>query len=218
MRVANLGGSKTVEKCFYAHLTGQVVWGSSARGVTGRTSYPLKNHVSIYPVFWEVAVPRVKGVLWGSVSVLSIFRVFSCVLWYSRLRVLFWGSFSSSGGGDLFRGCHVAARLCPRVSVETPPPSVDFSSRPLKFNCPRGGGAEDRDDEGSAQRPKPECRDPSEKEKRGRMDGVPQKGGGRAPEERGGRRGAENSHPHQEMVVVRGQEGSIAPGSSSAFS
>jgi hypothetical protein len=58
--------------------------------------------------------------------------------------VLFWGGFSSPGAGGLFRGCHVAARLCPRVSVETPPPSVDFSSRPLKFNCPWGGGAEER--------------------------------------------------------------------------
>ena len=73
---------------------------------------------------------------------------------------------------------------------------------------PQEGGGQKRNDEGSAQRPKPECRDPSEKEKRGRKDGAPQKGGRRAPEERGGRRGAENSHPHQEMVVVRGQEGS----------
>ena len=50
-----------MEKCFYAHLTVQVVWDSSARGVSGRTSYPLKNHVSIYPVNWQVAVPHVKG-------------------------------------------------------------------------------------------------------------------------------------------------------------
>ena len=54
-----------MEKCFYAHLAVQVVWDSSARGVSGRNSYPLKNHVSIYParypVFWEVAVPLVEG-------------------------------------------------------------------------------------------------------------------------------------------------------------
>ena len=54
-----------MEKCIYARLYIQVVWGSSAWGKAGRTSYPLKNHVSIYParypVFWEVAVPLVEG-------------------------------------------------------------------------------------------------------------------------------------------------------------
>ena len=51
---------------------------------------------------------------------------------------------------------------------------------------PQEGGGRKRDDEGSTQRPNPECRDPSEQEKRGRKDGAPQKGGRRAPEERGG--------------------------------
>ena len=36
-----------------------------------RASYPLKNHVSIYPVFWEVAVPLVKGSVPNVGSVLS---------------------------------------------------------------------------------------------------------------------------------------------------
>ena len=58
-----------MEKCFYARLTCQVVWEPSARGVSGRTSYSLKNDVSIYPVLWEVAVPRVKG------SVLDVFLI-----------------------------------------------------------------------------------------------------------------------------------------------
>ena len=124
------------------------------------------------------------------------------------LCVLLWGGFSSPGAGGLFRGCHVAARPCPCVSVETPPPYVGFGSRSpsVQLSIPRKGERR-RNDEGSAQRPKPKGRDPSEKEKRGRKNGALQNGGGRAPEERVGRRGAENSHPHQEMVVVRGQEG-----------
>jgi hypothetical protein len=36
------------------------VWGSSAK-VSRRTYYPLKNHVSIDPVVWKVAVPLAKG-------------------------------------------------------------------------------------------------------------------------------------------------------------
>jgi hypothetical protein len=65
-----------------------------------------------------------------------------CVLRASGLIcVLVWGSFSSPGAGGLFRGCHVATRPCPRVSVETHPPHVGFSSRSpsVQLSIPRKG-------------------------------------------------------------------------------
>ena len=110
----------------------------------------------------------------------------------------------------LFCGCHVAARPCPRVSVETPPPHVNFKVPFSSAVHPQEGGGRKRNDEGSTQRPKPECRDPSKKEKIGRKDGAPQKGGRRAPEVRGGKKGVENPHPHQEMVVVRVKKGPLS--------
>jgi hypothetical protein len=195
-----------MEKCFYAHPTVQVVWDSSARGVSGGTSYPLKNHVSIYPVkypvFWEVALRRREGGCLGSVSgILSsdILGYVLCVLCY-----VFW--VMCSGLGRFF--IPWGRRSVPWVPRGSPPlPTRERGNTsttcwfrfkvPLSSTVhPQGGGAEER-----RRGLRPEA-------KAGRMDGVPQKGGGRAPAERGGRRGAENSHPHQDMVVVRGQEGS----------
>ena len=65
-----------------------------------------------------------------------------CVLCASGLMcVLVWGSFSSPEASGLFRGCRVAARPCPRMSVETPPPYVGFSSGSpsVQLSIPRKG-------------------------------------------------------------------------------
>ena len=72
-------------------------------------------------------------------------------------------------------------------------------------------GGRKKDDEGSTQRPKPECRDPSEKEKREGKDGAPQKGGRRAPEERGGEKGGGKHAAPPRDDGGTGQEGSLAP-------
>ena len=110
-----------------------------------------------------------------------------CVLCASGLIcVLVWGSFSSPKAGSLFRGCHMAARPCPRVSVETPPPYVGFSSRSPSVQLSIREGEKRMERWGAPE---------------GRETGTRGEGGA-------GKGGAENSHPHQEMMVVRGQEGS----------
>ena len=120
--------------------------------------------------------------------------------------VLVWGSFSSPEAGGLFRGCRVAAYPCPHVSVETPPPYVGFSSGSpsVQLSIPRKGvggremtRAPPRGPSRSAGIP------PRRRKEEGKMGHPRREGDGH--QRRGG---AENSHPHQEMVVERGQEGS----------
>ena len=45
----------------FAHNLCRVVWDSSNPGGFPTYLLPTKNHIPIYPVFWEVAVPLVKG-------------------------------------------------------------------------------------------------------------------------------------------------------------
>ena len=135
-----------------------------------------------------------------------------CVLHASGLIcVLVWGSFSSPGAGGLFHGCHMAARPCPHVSMETPPPYVGFSSRSpsVQLSIPRKGVGGREMTRAPPRGPSRSAGIPPRRRKEGGKMGRPRREGDGHQRKGGGeRRGAENSHPHQEMVVVRGQEGS----------